>query len=70
MHDNKSLQSDWNKYGPDKFVFEILETVEEDRDGVALDCEDELRRLEAQWIAKIQPFGEHGYNLKPVIRQV
>ena len=26
-HRNEQLQKDWNTYGPDNFVFEILETV-------------------------------------------
>ena len=26
-HRNKTLQNDWNEYGKDNFVFEILETI-------------------------------------------
>lgn len=28
-HDNKQLQKDWDQLGPDAFVFEILEVVQE-----------------------------------------
>ena len=67
-HRNAELQKDWNTYGPDKFVFEILEVVKV-RDDPAFNLEDELTLLEQIWLEKLQPFGERGYNKDARIRQ-
>lgn len=67
-HRNAALQEDWNKYGADKFVFEINETVKV-KDDPDFNLEDELTLLEQIWIEKLQPFGENGYNNEPKIRQ-
>ncbi|MCL4303977.1 MAG: GIY-YIG nuclease family protein [Anaerolineae bacterium] len=68
-HRNKELQQEWNEYGPDKFVFEILEVVQvKDEPNFKLD--DELRLLEEIWLEELQPFGERGYNTDTNIRQV
>jgi group I intron endonuclease len=56
-HRNAALQKDWNEFGADKFVFEILEVVEE------------LTLLEQIWLEKLQPIGERGYNESARIRQ-
>ncbi len=68
-HRNKALQQEWNEYGEDKFVFEILETVKV-RDDPNFNLSDELTLLEMIWFEKLQPFGERGYNLNSNIRQV
>ena len=68
QHRNKELQKDWNEYGPDNFVFEILETVKV-KDDPAFDLSDELMLLEQIWIEKLRPFGERGYNTGTKIRQ-
>ena len=74
-HQNEALQKDWNKYGPDKFVFEVLEVVKvkDDPDfpegGPSDNLSDELTLLEQIWIEKLQPFGERGYNTDTKIRQ-
>lgn len=60
---NKQLQEDWNKYGEEAFVFEILEVLEEKKD-VFFDKKDELKKLKAKWVAKLEPFGDRGYNTK------
>ena len=67
-HRNKELQDDWNKYGAENFVFEILETVQV-RDYPNFNLSDELTLLEMIWLEKLQPFGEKGYNLNDRIRQ-
>jgi hypothetical protein len=67
-HRNPVLQADWKRYGPDAFVFEILETVRV-TDDPHFDLGDELTLLEEIWIEKLQPFGEHGYNTDRRIRQ-
>jgi hypothetical protein len=67
-HPNKALQSDWNEYGPDKFVFEILEEVEV-KDSTSFNVDDELTLLEQIWLENLQPVGERGYNEDTRIRQ-
>ena len=67
-HRNKELLADWNEYGADKFVFEILEEVRV-RDDPNFNLGDELTLLEMIWLEKIQPFGEKGYNANNNIRQ-
>jgi len=67
-HRNKILQKEWNEFGEDKFVFEILETVKV-KDDPDFDIKDELTLLEQIWLEKLQPFGERGYNTDDRIRQ-
>ncbi len=67
-HRNEALQKDWNTYGPDKFVFEILEVVKV-TDDPNFDVMDELTLLEQIWLEKLQPFGDRGYNKDEKIRQ-
>ncbi|MFH1279400.1 MAG: GIY-YIG nuclease family protein [Candidatus Eisenbacteria bacterium] len=67
-HRNRALQEDWNEFGADRFVFEILESVEV-RDDPGFRVEDELSLLEEIWIEKLRPFDEAGYNRGSKIRQ-
>lgn len=67
-HRNAALQKEWNEFGPQNFVFEILEEVKfTDDPNFRLD--DELTLLEQIWVEKLQPFGEKGYNPDARIRQ-
>jgi group I intron endonuclease len=67
-HRNEALQKDWNEFGGDQFVFEILEIVKV-KDDPDFNLADELTLLEQIWIEKLQPFGDRGYNNEPKIRQ-
>ena len=67
-HRNEALQKEWNQYGADKFVFEILEVVKV-KDDPNFNLLDELTLLEQIWIEKLQPFGDRGYNPDMKIRQ-
>jgi len=67
-HRNAALQEDWNSYGADKFVFEVLEVVKV-KDDPNFNLEDELTLLEQIWIEKLKPVGEGGYNTDARIRQ-
>lgn len=58
---NKELQRDWNEYGEDSFAFEILEELDEDKEGFT-NKTDELKKLEKKWLDNLQPFGANGYN--------
>jgi hypothetical protein len=59
--DNPSLQNDWNQFGPDAFLFEIVEVVKPS-DDPAFCLEDELTLLEQIWLEKLRPLGEPGYS--------
>jgi hypothetical protein len=65
-HVNETLQKEWNEYGPDQFVFEILEVIIV-KDDPSFNLSDELTLLEQLWNEKLQPFGERGYNTRPGI---
>ena len=67
-HRNETLQKEWNEYGPNQFVFEILEVVKI-KDDPNFNLSDELTLLEQIWLEKVQPFGERGYNNDNNIRQ-
>jgi len=67
-HRNKALQDDWNTYGADAFVFEILEEVRI-TDDPHFKLSDELTLLEQIWLEQLQPFYERGYNTDAQIRQ-
>src|SRR6266700_6394202 len=56
-HHNPKLQNAWNKYGPDAFVFEVLEIVL---------IPDLLTAREQYWFSKLKPFGNKGFNLAPI----
>lgn len=55
-HDNKHLQTAWQKYGPDNFVFEVLHVL---KDG------ENINQLEINYIkAANSDNGEYGYNIQ------
>jgi len=57
----KDLKDDWNQYGADAFVFEILETIDPNEYAEA-DRRAALALLEEIWLEKLQPYGDKGYN--------
>jgi len=67
-HRNPELQRDWRELGPDAFTFEVLEEVVVRDDDPTFSLDDELSRLEAKWTARLEPFGEGGYNRRPLER--
>lgn len=58
-HVNSKLQKDWNELGPEVFTYEVLEEKEADK---ATDKRWELSQMEKQWLEKLQPYGDKGYN--------
>ena len=64
-HPNHALQKDWNDFGAEQFVFEILHELKPS-DDPAQDVRSELKALEELTIEDLQPFDEKGYNRKPV----
>ncbi|HHW30580.1 MAG TPA: GIY-YIG nuclease family protein [Clostridiaceae bacterium] len=59
MHVNSELQKDWNEFGQDAFTYEVIEE-KEIKEGT--DVRWEIKQMEKNWLEKIQPFGERGYN--------
>ncbi|MGC5325972.1 GIY-YIG nuclease family protein [Brevibacillus sp. SYSU BS000544] len=60
-HINKQLQREWNEYGEEAFVSEVLEVLKKKEDGY-FDERDALKKMEQKWLDKLQPYGECGYN--------
>jgi hypothetical protein len=62
-----ALNEDWNKYGPDAFVYEELDWIEPQEEvlsdrGELKAYKDEVDALLDLWLDKLQPYGEQGYN--------
>ncbi|KJS49544.1 DUF2087 domain-containing protein [Desulfosporosinus sp. BICA1-9] len=60
-YQNKLLQNEWTEFGSEAFVFEVLEILEIPEEGY-FDTKDALKKLKAQWLNELQPYGERGYN--------
>lgn len=58
---NKMLNEELQEFGAEAFVVEVLEVLEK-QEGAFFDEKDALKKLEAEWLDKLQPFGERGYN--------
>jgi len=61
LHRNKKLQQEWREFGSEVFAFEVLEILKKKEDGY-FDARDALKKLEAGWLDRLQPFGDRGYN--------
>jgi len=60
------LQKDWNADGEDSFAFEILELVDKIEEKSEAEVSRELSTLETLYCEQFQPYGEKGYNRKPI----
>lgn len=60
-HPNRPLQADWNQYGAENFVFEILDELTPSEDP-ARNYREELAFLEDLWLDRLQPYADRGYN--------
>ena len=58
------LQKDWNKYGEEKFTFEVLDRLKRKDEMSMKEYKNELILLEEMWIDKLNTVGEKGYNTK------
>jgi group I intron endonuclease len=65
LHNNRSLQNDYNDQGEAGFVFEILDYLDP-KDDPNIDYTKELNLLEEMWLEKLRPYDEKGYNTKKV----
>lgn len=62
-HKNKELQKEWNSFGKDAFIIEVLEILKK-KDDPYFNEKEELGELEEKWLEQIQPYEERGYNEK------
>ncbi|NOU74100.1 GIY-YIG nuclease family protein [Paenibacillus sp. LMG 31458] len=60
-HRNQFLQKDWNEFGGDAFVLEVLEVLKVKETGY-FDENDALKKLEEKWLEELQPYEDRGYN--------
>lgn len=63
-HHNKQLQKEWSESGGDAFTIDVLEVLKKE-EAPYFDEQDALKKLEAKWLDRLQPFGERGYNTAP-----
>lgn len=56
---SRELQKDLTELGACSFEFSVLAVLEPGPEG---SVERQLAGLELQWLEKLQPFGERGYN--------
>lgn len=61
LHVNSELQKDFNIFGEENFVFEIVDLLEPNEDPT-FDYRDDLKVFLEMWVEKLQPYGEVGYN--------
>jgi len=59
MHVNSQLQEDWNELGAEAFTYEVLEKKATDK---VADVAWEVKQMEKEWLVKLQPYGDRGYN--------
>ncbi|MBD2871115.1 GIY-YIG nuclease family protein [Paenibacillus arenilitoris] len=59
---NAELQKDWTELGKEAFAYEVLERKEGDE---VTDMRWEMKQMEKAWLAKLQPYGDKGYNKPP-----
>lgn len=57
---SRELQKDLNEFGAESFEFSVLDVLDKPQPGENIDRL--LAALELQWLEKLQPFGERGYN--------
>lgn len=60
IHFSKALQKEWDEFGEDKFVFEIVDVLKENPETPITD--KDVKQIESLYIEELQPFGERGYN--------
>lgn len=63
-HANSQLQKDWKEFGAEAFTYGVLEEKETDK---IEDIRWELKQMEKQWLEKLQPYEDKGYN-RPSIK--
>lgn len=62
MHPYLELQKEWSEFGADSFSFEILETLEYDKDESKTDYTEELALLQMIWEENLAKDGMEFYR--------
>ncbi|SEL91342.1 DUF2087 domain-containing protein [Paenibacillus sp. OK003] len=60
-HRNRQLQAEWNEYGDDAFVIEVLEKLKKE-DSPYFNPKDALAKLLQHWFEQLEPYGDQGYH--------
>ena len=55
---NKALQEEWQTYGKEAFSLDVLQVVDAD----TADVKEALKTLKQEWLVRLHPYGERGYN--------
>jgi hypothetical protein len=61
-HPNAALQADWRAFGGDAFTYEVLESSDAAKVD---DARFAAKQLEKRHLARLEPYGERGYNKPP-----
>ncbi|MBB6733992.1 GIY-YIG nuclease family protein [Cohnella zeiphila] len=59
---NAGLQKDWKEQGAGAFEYEVLEQKDA---GDITDIRWEQKQMLKKWLAKLEPYGDKGYNRPP-----
>ena len=62
MHPYRELQKEWNEYGENNFIIEILEKLEYDKDESKTDYKEDLALLHIIWEEKLAKEGKEFYK--------
>ena len=62
-HPDGELQRDWNRQGPEEFVFEIVDTLEP-KTAPGYDPVEDLELLGELWRTRLYPDGAPGYQTR------
>jgi hypothetical protein len=60
-HRTKTLQAEWQQYGAESFVFEILDEITPTQNP-GYEYREELKAMQELWLEKLEPYGDRGYN--------
>ena len=61
-HRNTVLQKEWNEFGEQAFVFEILAEVKQSDEGTEDQFKKEAKELAKMYVQEVRPFDDKGYN--------
>jgi hypothetical protein len=60
-HKNSDLQQDYNRFGVEKFLFEVIDQLDPSNRS-SDEIRQDLDELEELWMEKLQPYEERGYH--------
>ena len=62
IHPNKELQKEWNEFGSESFVIEVLESLEYEKDESKTDYSDDVALLQMMWEERVAKEGIELYR--------